>query len=184
MFDWVKHAVGKTATVQGHFQLQRPLVKIRDPNGTAIIDSVTSDVPDLITTTSTLETSPTVQKGATLQARFRRGQPFPGELPLWWTVNGEKGEIRLTSSAGTSLHAAAYDDDTSVTIEVHDFETGKVDKVEWDWAEWQKELPVAARSVGAVYEAFATGKGGDYPTFRDALALHEELERVVAPFYA
>jgi hypothetical protein len=135
----------------------------------------------LISVTATLEESKTVQKDATLQARFRRGQPFPGEPPLWLAINGEKGEIRLTSSAGTSVHSSA--DVEAFQVDVHDFESGGVERVQWDWEEWQKELPVAARHVAAVYEEFAKGEDGVYPTFDDALALHEQLEGLVAPFY-
>ena len=181
MFDWVKHAVGETSQIQAHFQIQRPTVRVRDPNGTAIIETVESDVPDLIAVAATLEASSTVQKGATLQARFRRGQPFPGQPSLWWTINGEKGEIRLTSPVGTALHAAGAD---SAKIELHDFETDEVEQVEWAWADWQEGLPPIARSVGAAYEALADGKVGVYPTFEDALALHEQLESTIAPFYA
>ena len=179
VFDWVKSVLGETADAKGHFQLQRPETKIREADGT--IRTATSHVPDLISVTAALEESPTVQKEATLQVRFRRGQPFPGEVPLWFTINGEKGEIRLTSSAGTSLHSSA--DTEALRIEVHDFETDKVERVQWDWEDWQEELPAVARSIGSVYEEFAKGEKGRYPTFEDALALHEQLEALIAPFY-
>jgi len=179
VFDWVKSVVGETADAKGHFQLQRPETKIRESDGT--IKTAKSDVPDLVSVIATLEESPTVRKGATFQARFRRGQPFPGEVPLWFAINGEKGEIRLTSSAGTSLHSSA--DTEALKIEVHDFETDEVERVHWDWEDWQKELPVVARSIGSIYEEFAKGEKGLYPTFEDALALHEQLEGIIAPFY-
>jgi hypothetical protein len=172
--------VGGIADVQGHFQLQRPDVRVRDPNGTTIIETVKSDVPDLITVVATLEESPTTQRGAQLLVRFRRGQPFPGEPPLVWTINGEKGEIRLVATGGTALNASATAE--PVTIEVHDFDTEEVEKVEWEWPAWQEELPVVARNVGAVYEAFADGKEGEYPTFDDALALHKQLESIISGF--
>ncbi|OIW25430.1 NAD(P)-binding protein [Coniochaeta ligniaria NRRL 30616] len=181
LFDWVKSTVGQTAGAQGHFQLQRPENKVRDSSGN-IIATARSNVPDLITVTATLDGSPTVQTGASLLARFRRGQPFPGELPLWLTINGEKGEIRLTNSAGTSLHSSA--DTEALKVELHDFETDKVERVEWDWSEWQKDLPVWARSIGSLFEEFAKGSEGDYPTFEDALALHEQLESLIASFSA
>lgn len=181
LFDAVKSVVGQTESAQGHFQLQRPETKIRDATGN-IIATAKSNVPDLIAVTATLEASPTVQKEATLQTRLRRGQPFPGEVPLWWTINGEKGEIRVTNSAGTSFHVSA--DTDTIKIEVHDFDTDKVEKIAWDWPEWQKDLPVAARSVGEVYEEFAEGNDGAYPTLEDALALHEQLDRLISSFSA
>ncbi|KAB5543098.1 oxidoreductase family protein [Coniochaeta sp. 2T2.1] len=182
LYDWTKSAVGKTSSATGHFQLQRPEVKIRDPKGTAIIATAKSDVPDLIAVTATLAPSPTVVKNATFQLRLRRGQPFPGEPPVWFTINGEKGEIRLTNRAGTSPHSSADPDD--FRIEVHDFESDEVERVEWDWEGWQKELPIAGRIVASLYEEFAMGgEEGRYPTFEDALAHHEELEGLFAPFY-
>jgi hypothetical protein len=140
---------------------------------------VKSNVPDLIITTATLETSPTVQKGASLLVRFRRGQPFPGEPPLVWTINGEKGEIRVVATGGTAIHASGAE---PVTIDLHDHAADKVESVEWDWTSWQKDLPIIARSVGAVYEAFADGRVGTYPTFDDALAFHNQLDSMIAGF--
>jgi hypothetical protein len=180
VFDWVQTVVGRTADAKGHFQVQRPESKIRNADGS--LEVVESNVPDLIAVTATLGESPTVQKRATLQARFRRGQPFPGEPPLWLTINGEKGEIRLTNGAAASVHSSA--DPELIKIEVHDFESDEVERVQWDWAEWQKELPAIARSIGSIYEEFAKGDEGVYATFEDALALHEQLEGMIAPFYA
>lgn len=89
---------------------------------------VKPDVPDLVIATGALSASPIVQEGATLYFRLRRGQPFPGEDPLVWTISGEKGEIRLSSPGGTALQAAAYN--KPVTIEVHDHDTDEVQDIE------------------------------------------------------
>lgn len=140
-----------------------------------VIKTVRSDVPDLVIATGTLRASPIAQEGATLYVRLRRGQPFPGEDPLVWTINGEKGEIRLSSPGGTALQATAYN--KPVTIEVHDHETDEVQEIEWDWAEWQKGISVVGRNTGALYDNYANG--GEYPTFEDALKLHEELEEIM-----
>lgn len=182
MFDFVQEAVGQTETVQGFLQLQRPKVPIRDPKTGEIVETVRSDVPDLITTVGTLKASPTVEEGAQLSVRVRRGAPFPGEPSLKWFVNGEKGEIRLTST--TSMALQLTDSKSEVVLEVHDFETDQVETVDWNWAPWQEELPVFARSVGSVYEAYADGKEGDYPTFEDALAHHEKLEGLISDWKA
>jgi hypothetical protein len=187
VFDFVQEAVGQTVDVQAHFQLQRPEAKVRDPKTNEIIQTVKSDVPDLITTIGTIETSPTVQEGAQLSVRLRRGAPFPGEPALVWTVNGEKGEIRLAATSGVALQAMAYTQGVrngGVSLEVHDFGTDKVEEVEWEWAPWQEELPINARSVGAVYEAFADGKKGGYPTFEDALTRHQQLEGFISKWKA
>lgn len=182
VFDFVQSAVGDVTDIQSRLQLQRPDVKIRDPETGTIIRTVKSDVPDLIIVTGTLAASPTVQPGATLAITFRRGQPYPGDPPLVWTVHGEKGEIRLVAPGGTSLHANAYSE--PVTVDVHDFATGKVERVPWEWAPWQEELPVVARSVAALYEAYADGDATKYPTFENALVRHEQLQSIISGWSA
>ncbi|KAJ6619612.1 hypothetical protein B0H10DRAFT_2025426 [Mycena sp. CBHHK59/15] len=92
------------------------------------------------------------QKDATLLVRFRRGQPSFDEAPL------------------------------SVRLEVKDFATNTVEQIDWQWEAWQEELPSVARSVGALYEAFAEGQ--DYPTFEDALKRHEQLDGMLAAWSA
>ncbi|KAI7775532.1 hypothetical protein LA080_006724 [Diaporthe eres] len=144
------------------------------------IETVKADVPDLVIGTGTLRASPIAHEGATLYFRLRRGQPFLCEDPLVWTINGEKGEIRLSSPGGTALQATAYS--KPVTIEVHVHETDNVQKIEWDWTEWQKGISVMGRNTGALYENYANG--GAYPTFEDALKLHEKLEEIMGDWKA
>lgn len=128
--------------------------------------------------TATLAASSTVQPGATLAVTFRRGQPFPGDPALVWTVYGEKGEIRLVAPGGTALPADGYSE--PVTIDVHDFASGEVKRVGWEWAPWQEELPVVARSIAALYEAYAEGDESRYPSFGDALVRHEQLQQILS----
>lgn len=165
--------MGDIGNFKSRLHLQRPNVKLRDLATNKIIETVKSDVPDLIFATGTLKESETSQEGASVLIRFRRGQPFPGEAPLVFTINGEKGEIRLKAEGGTSLHANSYD--APVTIEVDDFETGKVEKISWQWQDWQEELPVVSRSVATVYEKFAEGDRKGLVSFDDALLRHEQL---------
>ncbi|KAF4460903.1 transcription co-repressor GAL80 [Fusarium albosuccineum] len=173
LFDQVQYVLGDIGNFKSHLHLQRPNVKVRDPETNTIIETVKSDVPDLILATGSLKESPTSQKNASVLLRFRRGQPFPGDPPLLWTINGEKGEIRLKAQGGTSLHANAYG--APVTIEVHDFETDKVEEASWQWQDWQEELPIVARSVGEVYERFAEGNNEGLVSFDDAAFRHEQL---------
>ncbi|EEU38030.1 uncharacterized protein NECHADRAFT_48319 [Fusarium vanettenii 77-13-4] len=173
LFDQVQYVLGDIANFKSRLHLQRPNVKVRDPATNKIIETVKSDVPDLIFATGTLKGSETSQEGASVLIRFRRGQPFPGEAPLVFTINGEKGEIRLKAEGGTGLHANSYD--APVTIEVDDFETGKVEEIAWQWQDWQEELPVVSRSVAAVYEKFAEGDRKGLVSFYDALFRHEQL---------
>lgn len=145
-----------------------------------ITETVKSDVPDLVIATGTLRASSITEGGAILYFRLRRGQPFLDEDPLIWTINGEKGEIRLSSPGGTALQATAYN--KPVTIEVHVHETDTVQKIEWDWAEWQKGISVIGRNTGALYENYLNGDA--YPTFEDALKLHERLEEIMGDWKA
>jgi predicted dehydrogenase len=189
-FDTVQHVLGELekdpktdTTVHGHFQLQRPENKIRGSDG-SIVKTVTSNVPDLILIAGTLPESATVQKGATLHFRYRRGQAFPGDPALTWSINGEKGEIRIVSPATTGLNIGA--DDPPFTVKHHDFETDEVSDIDWEWADWQKELPVHARNIGGLYEAFAaaweggSGEESYYPTFEHALKRHRQLEELIS----
>ncbi|KAK1585630.1 oxidoreductase family protein [Colletotrichum navitas] len=175
LFDQIQYALGEATIQQSHAQIQRPNVRIRDPATRQIVETVPTDVPDLLAVTATLPASDFVAPDATLLARFRRGQPFPGDPQLLWTIHGERGEIRLTSQNSVALQAFA--DGDAVRIEVHDFASDKVERVAWAWADWQDELPVPARCIGAVYEAFAQGEGaaGLLASFDDALRRHEQL---------
>ncbi|KAF7552336.1 hypothetical protein G7Z17_g4404 [Cylindrodendrum hubeiense] len=177
LFDQVQYVLGELSDFKGRVQIQRPNVRIRDPATNKVIETVKSDVPDLVFTVGTLSESATSQEGASVLLRFRRGQPFKGDPALVWTINGEKGEIRLIAQDGTALHASAYSG--PVTIEVHDFATDEVETVQWGWKEWQEELPVLARSVGAVYESIADGDIKSLPSFDDALVRHQQLTGIV-----
>jgi predicted dehydrogenase len=178
----IQEAVGQAVDVHGHFQLQRPVVTIRNWKTGEIEETTTSDVPDLITTVGTIQTSPTVQEGAQIAFRLRRGPAFPGEPLFEWAINGEKGEIRLLSQDGTAIQAMHAE---NVRIEVHDHAAGKVEPVDWLWAPWQKDLPeINARNIGALYEAFAEGKERGYPTLKDALARHQQLDDIISSWKA
>jgi hypothetical protein len=176
VFDSFQYIVGDITNIKSRLHSQRPNIRIRDTESGDITETVSTDVPDITFATGTLPSSPTVQKDAAVSIRFRRGQPFPGEPPLLITINGEKGEIRLRSYGGTALNASAYD--KAVIVEVHDFETDKVEEVEWKWHAWQEEndIPIIGRSIAAVYDRFADGETEGLVTFGEALKRHEQLE--------
>ncbi|KAH7166353.1 hypothetical protein EDB81DRAFT_712829 [Dactylonectria macrodidyma] len=177
LFDQVQYVLGELKGFRSRVQIQRPNVRVRDPATNKVIETVKSNVPDLVFATGTLSASPTSEDGASVLLRFRRGQPFSGEPALAWTINGEKGEIRLTAQDGTALHASAYSG--PVKIEVHDFETNQVKEVQWGWEEWQEDLPVLSRSVGAAYERFAASDVEGLPSFGDALVRHQQLTGIL-----
>ncbi|KAJ7443158.1 hypothetical protein FB451DRAFT_1568762 [Mycena latifolia] len=180
LWDQIQFVHGDATALQSRLQIQFPNAKLRDPETNTVVKVVKSDVPDLIIVTSPLQESAIAQKEATLLVRFRRGQPSFDEAPLVWSIIGERGEIRLINPGGTALHASGHG--TSVRLEVRDFATNTVEQIDWQWEAWQEELPALARSVGALYEAFAEGK--DYPTFEDALRRHEQLDGMLAAWSA
>lgn len=145
-------------------------------------------MPDLISVVGTL-TPPKLPSSssffgdgsATLQARLRVGEPFPGQPGYVWTVEGEKGELRLEAAAGPAMIAVGGGNNNegpmAVKLWLHDFATNEVTEVPWHWQDWQSTLEsVGSRNIGAVYEAYAEGREADYATFADAQARHEQLD--------
>ncbi|KAH6140635.1 hypothetical protein HBI64_026100 [Parastagonospora nodorum] len=157
LFDTVLSVVGEldSSTIHAKAQLQRPSVRIRDTSTDKIVETITSDVPDLLSIHGALTPTSLAAPKATLCVGFRRGQPFPGTPPLVWTINCERGEIRLVSPSGTALQANAGDD---VSIQIHRFDTDNVENVRWTWKEPQQALPLMARSVSECLYAFAEGR--------------------------
>ncbi|CAH0057655.1 unnamed protein product [Clonostachys solani] len=180
LFDQIQHVLGDFTKIESHLQIQRPEVKIFDPASKRVVETVQSDVPDLVYAIATLPASENTQAGASALLRFRRGQTFKGDPALVWTIQGTKGEIRLTARDGTTLHASAYSG--PVTIQVYDFATDTVEDAPWEWADWQEELPILARSVGEVYERFASGKGSVLASFEEAGVWHQQLNKLLDAF--
>ena len=180
VFDTIQSVIGEVDDINTRLQLQRPQVKLRDPATGKVVDTTTSNVPDLIIATGGIRPSDIADSGATFSIRFRRGQPFKGEPALTWHINLERGEIRLTLPGGVSIGAGGYDE--PVVIDVHDFASDDVRRVEWDWPAWQEEarIPVIGRSIAALYDAYADGQTGTYVDFEGALTRHEQLDGLLA----
>lgn len=166
--------------LQSHLQLQRPKLKVVDSHSGRLIETVESDVPDLIYVTGSLPETEHIVKDATCHIRFRRAQAFFGEPALVWTVFGEKGEIRLTSALTTMLQISSLMD---VTIEIDDHEHDEIQSVEWKWGP-NPELSYLARSYGPLYEAYASGAIGEYADFEHALKRHLQLDGILASWDA
>ncbi|KAK0629414.1 oxidoreductase family protein [Bombardia bombarda] len=180
LFDFVQSVNGDVSSIKSTVQLQRPLNKIIDKATGEVVETKQSDVPDLIHVQGKLADSPNTAKDATINFRFRKGQPFPGDWETVWTVVGEKGELRVTSP-GAALQVASNSD--QIAIKLHDFaKSGELEEIKWKFDDWQLELPVPARNVGKVYEAIA--KGGGYPTFELALKRHEQLQEILGDWKA
>jgi predicted dehydrogenase len=162
VFDTVLSVVGDLQPEQVHskLQLQRPDVRVRDSSTKQIIDTVRSNVPDLVSLHGTLQPS-----SATLTYLFRRGQPFPGTPALTWTINLEHGEIRLVSPSSTNLELGE-----PAEIHVHWHDDDKVEEVKWEWNAEQAALPPSARNVISTLVAFADRKapGDGWVSIEDA----------------
>ncbi|KAH6639539.1 putative oxidoreductase [Boeremia exigua] len=156
--DTLLAAIGdlEPSTVQSKSQIQRPEVRIRDPSSGAIIDTVTSDVPDLLSFNAQLKPSPHTAPNATLSFFYRRGQSFPGTPALTWTLNFQHGEIKVESPTSGFLEPGPKDE--PITIHVHRYDDDSVEVVEWNWSPEQAVLPLSARSVSATLFAFADGR--------------------------
>lgn len=172
--------LGEFQNIQGNLQIQRPAVKLRDPASGNIVDTIESDVPDLFLVNAKLGGSAVAKEGAAVSLYYRRGQPFKGEPAFRWSINGEKGELRLLSPSGPSLNASSYSQ--PVTIEVHDFDTDEIVSEEWKWSRWQEELPLPSRSIAGLYELFAAGDVSQYVTFDVALKRYEQLNDILEKF--
>lgn len=180
--DYVHDVLGEFESLQSRMQLQRPILKIIDENGVTTDREVRSDVPDLLALHGKLAKGKTdIVDDATLSFTFRSGQPFKNTPGLIWTINGEKGEIMVTASNMGYLHVDSSRD--PIEIKLHDHATDEVIEVEWDWQDWQKDLPYRSRIVAELYERFAhwweNGRpAGDVPEDREWPRLHDSLVRM------
>ncbi|CAK5265995.1 unnamed protein product, partial [Mycena citricolor] len=179
-FDLFQTVLGEAVDVTSHLQLQRPVNRLRDVSTGAITGTSKSDVPDLMILTARLTESPSVVHDASFLFHFRRDTQFPGEPNLVWTITGERGEIRVTNEATSWLHMGP----AGITVDLHDFETGRVERVGWNAESWPEDpdTPGAAKNIGLLYERFATG--GEYPTWEDAVRRHEQIDGLLAGWVA
>lgn len=166
-------------------QVQRPLVRILGGADGAPARTVRSDVPDFLAVHGRLAPGKkNVVDGASLAVTFRLGPPFKGQPAFVWSINGEKGEILLTSPSGPYIFSGdSYGE--PVQIQVHDHETDEVEDVEVGWKDWQEELPLRARGTGEIYERFAkwwdsgaSGEPGELPEAEAFPTLASSLERM------
>lgn len=165
MIDYVEFALGELLSFNSTLSIQRPQVPILGSDG-EIVETVASNVADHIMLQGTLASS-----GAPLAILFRRGPPFKGDPSFTWLINGEKGEIKVTG-AGAALQAS----DDEIRIEIHDFESDKVEVVQW--ARAFQDLPGQARNIAAMYEAFASGHTTKYPDFEHAVLRHRQIDEL------
>lgn len=203
--DTVHSVLGEFAQDQyhAHAQIQRHQLPILDSDG-QVLTTATSDVPDLVSLHGNLDaTKRFVAPNASLTAFFRTGPRSFGAPALEWTINGVKGEIRVTCPAGPYMSIYAdYSVKSSspmgpytagdalrapVVLEVQDYETGSVETVDLNWADWQEDLTLRARNIAEVYERFAEkwaaggveAEGREVPDMELALLRQRYLEGIL-----
>ncbi|KAK3072005.1 hypothetical protein LTR53_007593 [Teratosphaeriaceae sp. CCFEE 6253] len=181
MIDWIHTIVGEYSTSHAHTQIQRPIFTVTASDGTT--REAHSDVPDLVSVHGTLATSPHVAEGASLLLTFRAGPAFPDTPGFTWTLNGERGEIRVTSPSG-GYTQSEVDKTSEIVIEVHDYATDIVRGVKWEWEpEWQASLFHRGRNLGRLYDLYAEGdeaiREARVPDFDAAVARHTELDALL-----
>jgi predicted dehydrogenase len=87
-----------------------------------------------------------------------------------WRIYGEKGEIEVT---GPALGLSVVTD--GVVIRLYDQLTGELEEVGWERDEWE-DLPVPARNIGRLYEAYRNGKTVGVVGFEEAVGRHDMLD--------
>lgn len=102
-----------------------------------------------------------------------------------WRIFGTKGEIRVTSPHSWALNAGAED----ISLELWKVEKGNVVEVEVPgWGEFDA-LPLPARNIARLYEAFADAAAREgeetrkedkdwYPDFEYALQRHQLIAQM------
>lgn len=167
------------STVQAKAQIQRPDVRIRNPNTKDTIETVRSDVPDLVSLNARLDSLPRVADDATLSFFFRRGQPFPGTSRVTWILNLEHGEIKVESPTAGFLEQGP--DDEPITIHVHRYNDDTIEAIKWSWSSEEAALPLLSRSVSATLFAFADGRpaGDGWVGVEDAARRAVLIEKLI-----
>ncbi|KAJ4989636.1 oxidoreductase family protein [Stagonosporopsis vannaccii] len=186
LIDSVHEVLGGWEDFHTIGQIQRPSLNTIGGDG-KLSGSVKSNVPDYLSVHGTIQNNQdAVVPGASLLAMFRLGPQFKGEAGLVWTINGEKGELRLTAPGPYLQAGASYNG--PVTITHHDHATDEVTDLNWDWPEWQKEYGLSVRSVAELYERYAawveSGRPDvipeekQWPRLDDGVALMREFDKL------
>ena len=118
-----------------------------------------------------IEGSLSSHNDAPISIFMRRGNPFKGTPGLVWDIQGESGAIRVEAQ-GSAI--TAFDYPTKILVE--DLKSGKVENVTWKDEMAERGFEGSGKNIGKLYELFAEGKKGSWPTLEDALERHRFLE--------
>jgi len=170
------HSIEAILSVLGELESQHtllgsqyPTIDILKPDGTIAIKSQPQTSHDLLSLHGRL------QNGASLTFHLRgvgRGATFPSTPNLDWRIFGSTGDIRVTHDE--SILGGGVE--TTPIIELRKGEKVERIEVKVDELEGVGEMPLIARNIGAVYEAFAEGEG--YADFEHAVRRHRLIEEM------
>ncbi|KAH8807572.1 putative oxidoreductase [Xylogone sp. PMI_703] len=180
--EFITAALGEVSSHKSLLVNQFPEVDIVDPITREVIEKGRkNDVPTQIIFDAILESnvvltyklnnSPTIPPGG------KAGKSgFPA---LDWRIFGTKGELRITTYETWSLNTG------DATIKFEGFQVGDDGIKEIDIGQHEfEDLPLAARNIASLYEAFAEGvdekeeKKKWYPDFGHALKRHGLLDQL------
>ncbi|KAI9737339.1 MAG: hypothetical protein M1834_009493 [Cirrosporium novae-zelandiae] len=172
--------------VSSHHSLlvnQYPSVSIVNLSTREVISqSQPNDVPNQIVFNAVMDSGAVftykLHNSATISPGAKPRQNGGGRMPaLDWRIFGSRGELRITSYSTWSLNVGAED----VRLEIWKADQGEVVEVDVGADEFE-DLPLRARNIAKVYEAFAAGIDGEgkkrewYPDFEYGLKRHELIE--------
>lgn len=167
MFGFDVAVLGEFASFDSLLLNGQPLVDIVDRDGKLLDwdDVHNQDDPAQIVVQAKTE------RGSVVTFFLRRGKPQPGKHIMEWRIFGQDGELRVTSP--TPFLNVGHPD---TKIELHDHKTGKIETVDCGEDELA-HLPLAARNIGRMYEAFWKGEEG-VRDFDLAVKRHRMIEEM------
>lgn len=174
--------LGNITTFKSHLVNQHPKVDIVDPGSGHVLEAGRpNNVPTHVTMVASTESRAVLtyhlRSGAVQVARSGLQADRPPAID--WRIFGSKGEIRVRSW-DTSINTWSLNaDKPELAVEIYQEDIGEF--VELDTAADEfSTLPLPARNIARVYEAYAAARAGDetawYPDFEYALERHKMLE--------
>lgn len=174
LFDYLTSVLGPLEKgFDARFKIGHPEVDLVDEQQRTI-RRATKDVPDQVVLQGQLAD----HAGALFSLQLRGGANFKGDADgLVWTLYGPKGELKITHSS-SNLNVGTEFPTTKARF--HRFNTDTVEDLAVDQEQpaFFRQLPLPARNIARLYEAFARDDESAGVDFADALRLHEALEDI------
>ncbi|KAF2147541.1 uncharacterized protein K452DRAFT_282553 [Aplosporella prunicola CBS 121167] len=166
--DTISQAVGQLKSYNSILAVKRPSVRLHDPATNKTVDTIPRSSHDHALIQGRLES------GALFSVHMRGGPPVPGSPGITWRVYGTQGEIVFTAAIAM-LNLTSPDE----RIQLHDHSAGTVEDVAVPPdALDEANLPLQARNVGRLYEAFAERRTAEYPDWADAVVRHRLVDEL------